>query len=448
MKKLVLMLTVAGLVFGLVGMARPSVRAQDNVEIVFAHIFTDDKRAAAVQAIADAFMAANPNITVTLQANTDSYDELFNSALLAAEQGNAPHLIQVDESLTQSAIDSGAFIAINEIATDEQAATLSDFLPQITDFYSVGGQLWGLPWNNSNPLLYFNKDIFTAAGLDPNAPPTTFDEVLSACEAIVAANIEGLEACANWPLVTWFPEQWMAMQGALVLNNDNGRTARASEIFLTAPEMLKIVEWWKTMRDNGYYIYSGKQQDYTGDAITFLSKKTAIHINSTAGLSNFIQFSGIQGFELGVAPLIRPSAEANQGLTVGGASVFVSAGYPEAETHAARDFAFFLTNTENIAFWHKESGYLPNRQSSIDMLEAEGWFESNPFYAIALEQLQNSELTPATAGLVVGQASQVRGIWLEAMQSILDGGADPAEAMGVAKGRIDEFLAEYNALFE
>jgi sn-glycerol 3-phosphate transport system substrate-binding protein len=425
-------------------------QAQDPVEIKFVHIFSDqqDFRSEVVLQIAQEFMAQNPNVTVTVEAPTSDYEELFNSALLAAEQGNAPHVVQVEESLTQLAVDSQLFVPISQVASEEQLADLEDYLPQVKAFFSVGEELWGLPWNTSTPLLYYNKNLFEAAGLDPNAPPTTFDEVLATCAAFQAAQLEGLDACMNWPLASWFPEQWMAMQNAVLVNNDNGRSARASEVLFTAPEMLNVLTWWQTMSDNDYYTYSGTPNDYNGDAIIFLGQSTAMHINSTAGVTLLKSFSAAQGFELGIAPLPLPSPEATNGLTVGGASLFISAGYSEAETQAAIDFAFFLTNTQNGATWHQGTGYFPNRQSTLDLLNEEGWFEANPDFAIGLQQVLDGQQNVATAGMVLGPAQQVRGFLIEAIQSVVDQGADPLEALEAAKGRADQALADYNALFE
>lgn len=424
--------------------------AQDQVEITFVHIFNNEQdfRAEVVQAIADEFMAQNPNVTVTVESPSADYGEVFNNALLAAEQGNAPNVVQVDESLTQIAVDSQFFVPISQAATEEQLAATADYLPQILEFFSVGGELWSLPWNTSNPLLYYNKDVFRAAGLDPESPPTTFAEMLDACAAIQAAEVEGVDACANWPVVSWFVEQWVAMQGANFLDNNNGRDARATEILLTSPEVRAVMDFWKTMADNDYYTYSGVAGDYNGEGIIFLGKSTAMHINSTAGLTLFKTFSQAQGFELGVAPLPLPNADATNGVTVGGASLFITAGFSDAETQAAIDFAFFLTSTENGAVWHQGTGYFPNRLTTIDLLESENWFEENPDFAIGLNQLLNSQTNPATAGMVLGPAEAVRDIVAETVQSIIDSGEDIDEALAAGKARADAEIQGYNALFE
>jgi sn-glycerol 3-phosphate transport system substrate-binding protein len=296
--------------------------------------------------------------------------------------------------------------------------------------------------------LYFNADYFRAAGLDPENPPTTFDELLSACEAILSAEIDGVSACINWPLVSWFPEQWLAMQDTVLLDNDNGRSGRATEMFLTTQPMVDIVTWWKEMADRGYYTYSGRSQDYTGEAIIFIGKSTAMHINSTAGLSNFISFAEQQEFELGVAPLPRPSEDADNGLTIGGSSLFISTGLSEAETQAALDLVFFLTNAESDALFHQDTGYLPNRASTIDALEASGFYDENPFFRIGIDQMLAVNDTIASRGMVLGTSSQARPMIEEAIQSVIDGGEDPTEALTAAKARIDADIADYNSLFD
>lgn len=428
-----------------------SLSAQDDpVEITFVHIFGSDpegdNRAAIIQQVAEAFMAENPNVTVNVQSSSTSYEETFNNALLAAEQGNAPNIVQVEEGFTQLAIDSGYFVAISDVASEEQLASLEDVLPTIRSFYNVGDTTWSVPWNSSNPLLYYNKTMFETAGLDPETPPATFADVVAACDSLMNSELE-LSACINWPMVSWFPEQWIAMQGGLFVNNENGRAERATEVLFDSPEMLKVVEWWKQLDDAGYYTYSGAIDDYNGEGIAFLSQQTAMTINSTAGLALFIRFSGIQGFGLGVASLPIPDEDATNGMTVGGASLWLSAGQSDAELQAANDFIWFLTNTENDILWHQGTGYIPNRMSAIEQLTADGWFDENPFYRVAVDQLANSNENPATAGGVVGPASEVRSYLLDAFQSIIDGDADPLEALQVAKSRANEELEAYNSFF-
>jgi sn-glycerol 3-phosphate transport system substrate-binding protein len=444
MKRLALLFTLALVILAF---AAPSAAQADRpIQIELVHIFggEQDSRSEVILAAAQAFMEANPDVGVTISSPSTDYTELFNAALLAAGQGNAPEIVQVEEGLTQLAYDSQLFLNLSEIASAEQLASLDDVLPQLINFYSIGGALWSMPWNASNPLLFYNKNIFTSAGLDPEAPPQTFDEITAACEQIMA-NVANLDGCINWPMVTWFPEQWLAMQNALFANNDNGRSARATEVLWETPEMLTITNWMRDLAQNGHYTYSGTPNDYNGEGIAFLSKKTAMTINSTAGITLFQRFSAVQGFELGVAPLPLPNADATNGGTAGGASLWITAGHSDAETQAAVDFVFFLTQTENDIAWHQGTGYFPIRQSSIGQLTDDGWFEENPAFAIGVAQLQAQAGSVANAGAVIGPAPEVRTALIQAFQSVVDAGEDPAEALAAAKAQADAALADYNA---
>ena len=165
-----------------------AVSAQETVELTFVHIFggEQDSRVEVLRAIADEFEAANPGVTITLQSPSTDYTEVFNAALLSASQGDAPTIVQVEEGLTQLAADSTFFVPVGSLASAEQLASLEDVLPVVRNYYAIGDDIWSIPWNSSNPLFFYNKNFFRAAGLDPDVPPATFADVTAAC-AIVAS---------------------------------------------------------------------------------------------------------------------------------------------------------------------------------------------------------------------------------------------------------------------
>lgn len=428
------------------------VSAQDDetITIDFVHIFSDDLRPLVIQEVIDAFEAENPHVKVNAYStNADSdYNEVFLSALDNADLGQAPSIVQVEEGLTRQAIDFGYFIPISEVASEEQLATLDDLLPTVLGFYEIEDELWGMPWNVSNPTLYYNRTAFEAVGLDPDVAPVTFEDILAACEALMSGETT-FTSCINWPMSTWFIEQWVAMQNEQFINNDNGRSARATETYFNSNIILDIMKWWDQLDANGYYSYSGRIGDMNGEGIAFLTQRTAIHINSSAGLSLFSNFAQ---FELGVAPLPLPHADATNGVTVGGGGLWIMADQTEEQIQASVDFIFFLTSTENDIKWHKGTGYVPIRQSSYEALTEEGYYEENPFYMVAVEQLANSQSNIASSGAVIGPSNEARAHLLAAFQLLLDG-AETSEDQIVtlldnAKSRADAELADYNRDFE
>ena len=114
----------------------------------------------------------------------------------------------------------------------------------LISYFTVNDTLWSLPWNNSTPLLYYNKDMFTAAGLDPETPPATWQELEADCAAIMAAN--AAPYCISMQIYGWYFEQWMALQGQELANNGNGRQDRATETNLTSDAAKAIMSSGRT----------------------------------------------------------------------------------------------------------------------------------------------------------------------------------------------------------
>lgn len=458
MKKLSILMVILSLVMGVVFVSS----AQDVIEIDFVHIFSDDVRPAVLQGIIDEYQTMNPNVKINAYStNSDSdYDEVFNSAMANADLGNAPTIVQIEDGLTQQAIDYGYFVPISDYATEEQMATLDDVFPSILGYFVEGDTLWSMPWNISNPVLYYNKNMFEAAGLDPENPPRTFEEINVACEAIMAA-IPQLRACINWAMSSWYVEQWLAMSNELFVNNDNGRSDRATEALFTTPTMLEIATWWDNLDGNGYFTYTGRLNDMNGEGATFLTGCagkamrggcTAMTINSTAGITLIQGYSRTLGFQLGIGRLPAPSESATNGVTIGGGSLFVSIDQSDEEIQAAVDFIFFLTNTENAAKWHQGTGYMPVRQSSFDMLIADGFYDENPFFRIAIDQLSETIPNPASAGAALGPNTAVKGELLTTFQELMNGQFDTPETilekLTAAAGRANNQMADYNRDFE
>ena len=443
MKKLVFLAIVVVMALALVIPAAP-IGAQDNVTIVFSHAFGDERRQGWVQDVANAYMAEHPNVTIELRV-ASSYRDNLNNALLASEQGDAPHIVQIFEVGTQLALDTGIFIPVSSVATPEQLATLDDVIQPVLNYYKLGDDVWSLPWNSSSPILYYNTEMFDKAGIAQ--PPATFGEVMDDCDILMGMKDElGLQACIGWPMHSWMVEQWMSEQNALLVNNDNGRTARATETNLDSDAMLTIFNWWKELADKGYYTYTGQFEDWNGSDAIFTGHQVAMHITSTADLANIIAAGEENGFTVGSAMLPIPDGVDRNGTVIGGASIWLTKDHPQAELDAAVDFMLFLGNTDNMVSWHKTTGYYPIRYSSIDALTQEGWFDQNPRFLVAFDQLTQTKVDYASGGALLGTFLETRTIIEQAAQSVIDGGEDPMSALQNAKAQADQTLADYNDL--
>jgi sn-glycerol 3-phosphate transport system substrate-binding protein len=370
-----------------------------------------------------------------------SYRETLQAAVLAARQGNPPHLVQLFEVGSQLATDSGIFKPIGEVG----GLDVDAYIEPVINYYTIEGSVNSIPFNSSSPILYANQQLMEEAGLDPETLPATFGELLDACAAIDEA---GLEAnCITFPLHSWFFEQWMAEQGALLVNNGNGRDARATEVLLDSEAAMRIGQFMADLSEGGYYSYTGTLEDWSGSEAIFAGQESVFFITSTADAGNITRAAADNGFDVKTGLLPIPDGVERNGVVIGGASVWLTDGHPQEELEVARDFALYMTNPENMVSWHKLTGYYPVVNESVDILESEGWFEENPNFAVAFEQLLDTVPNQATAGALLGSFLETRTIIGEALQRIYNGSASVEEAMSQAKAEADARLEEYNANF-
>jgi len=408
--------------------------------VEFWHTFGDAKRGDWIQARAEDYNKAHPGVKVVAVYKGIS-DETLQATVLAARQGKAPALVQVDGVSSQLALYSGIFVPVSSVGDVD----FGDYLKPVVSYYTLGGKVNSIPFNSSSPVLYFNKDLMVRAGLDPKNPPNTFAAILKTCAQFDAAKL-GVKCVALTPY-SWLFEQWMSEQNAQLLNNGNGRQGRATASNVDSAAGRKIFQFYKDLSDKGYLTNTGKLADTVGTNAIFSNQKALMTINSTAGLGNLLDAAKQNGFQMGVGVLPIPSGSGRNGVIIGGASLWVSksAAKPQAET--ALDFALFMTNTENMASWHKLTGYYPVRTSSVNLLRKQGWLKGNPLQLVAFNQLLRTQPNVANAGALTGANPQMRSIIEQSIQKVL-GGQGVAEVAKSANEQIGAALLEYNKNFK
>jgi sn-glycerol 3-phosphate transport system substrate-binding protein len=412
-------------------------------EITFWHAMTGTNAKVVTQLVAD-FNSTHPDIHVTEQNKGASYNDELNNVIAASQQGQGPNVAQIFDLGTPLAIDSGFFTPIeNVLSADQLSAVKADVVTPVLNYFSVGGKLNSMPWNNSTPLLYYNKDMFKAAGLDPEKPPATWQDLEADCAKLMAANVA--PNCISAQIYGWYVEQWMAVQGAELANNGNGRTARATETNLTSAAATDIFNFWKDLADKKYWVSTGKLEDGTGAKQIFNSKQAAIILESTGALAGFVTAAQSGGFQLGTGFYPSNATVDRVGVIIGGASLWIGAGHTDAENKDTVTFILWLESPEQMAKWHQGTGYLPISKSSQKLLTDQGWFDKNPGTKTAIDQLNATKPTSATSGALMGPFPQIRTIVEQTIQNVTNNGMSVADALKDAKTKSDQALADYNS---
>jgi len=425
----------------------------EPLEIRVSIAFTD-KRLDWTNERAAEFNALYPEYNVVIDP-VGSYNEVFQAAMLGAEQGNPPAIIQFYEAATQEARDAvlpngepfiksvtdalGGKTELNGVKV-----VLEDVVDAPRNYYALNGALQSVPWNTSTTIMFTNMSILAAAGV--SKVPETWAEVEIACAAIMVLD-DAPDGCIAWPNHSWLVEQTMAQQGELFVNEDNGRSARATEVYLASDGVIGYVQWWKDLYDAGYYLYTGKVRDWGGTTNLFNAQQVAMLLTSSSMATSLTDAGKEAGYEVKASFMPYNQDIPRKGNLIGGATLYLLNGLePDVETGALMFMNWFQT-PENSASWHKLTGYIPITQSAVDLLESEGWFATNPNYKVATLQLDDSEATPASLGPLVGNFMVIRDIFTAATEKIMVEDVDVVETMNTANEEANSALADYNLIY-
>lgn len=404
------------------------------VEIVWWHAMSGEL-GKAVDALVDAFNKSQNDVVVkaVFQGN---YDEELNKLKANLGTKNAPTLVQVYEIGSRFMIDSDA-IEPMQTWIDKDHFDISHLEPNILGYYTFDGKLYSMPFNTSNPILYYNKDMFRAAGLDPEKPPKTYEEFTEVAKQLTKNGVSG----ASFAIYGWFMEQFFAESGAELVNNGNGRDGLATESLLNSEAGINTLTWWKNMVDAGTMLNLGRKTDDTRQA--FGAGKVAMILDSTASLRGIVNGVGDK-FEVGTGFLPHPQAVTDGGVIVGGASLWMLKEKSEEEKAAAWQFIKFLTSPEIQAQWHINTGYFPITTKAYDLDIVKENMTKYPQFRTAVDQLHATPLNNATKGAVMGVFPEARQITERAMEEAINGQKSVKDALDQAAKEITQKIQQYN----
>ncbi|AFK19857.1 extracellular solute-binding protein [Haloferax mediterranei ATCC 33500] len=403
--------------------------------VQFWHAMSGSK-AMLLDSLVSEFNAEHDDIRVEAAAK-GNYRGTFDATLAAARSGMPPTIAQLYEIGTQRALDSGEFTPVESVLPG--TASANALVPEIANYYRHDGTLWSMPFNASNPVLYYNADAFRRAGLDPDSPPETFDDVTNAAATLTTNGTT--QYGATWANYSWFIEQWFAAAGECLFDAENGRHGASKHANFDGEAAATIFGWWRDLEQNGLLYDPGVEA--RGDARdAFLNGEAAMLIDSSSSTMSVIEGADANGFTAKVGKLPAPGSRS--GVVVGGASLWVADDVPDQQQAAAGEFLAWLTQPEQQARWHRQTGYFPVHQQTKQLLDRDGWFDEQPEFAVAFEQLAESEDTPATRGARVGPFTTVRTIISEGLSELFDG-RDLDRVLRQMNDQVSTRLSEYDS---
>jgi len=415
----------------------------DKVEMTMWHSMTRENETT-LQGLADAFNSAQDDVEVKL-VNQPSYDETNEKFRAGLTSGDLPDLIQMEDIFTQQMIDSQSVLPV-QACVDAENYDMSDFLPRVVDYYTVEDTLWPMPFNVSNPVLFYLKPTFEAAQLDPEDPPATFEELRATAQQLIDS--DAAQAGIALELSPWYIEQWFALENRPLVDNDNGRAARAETMNLDSDLGREIYEFLDGMVNDGLARSVGRNERGVDHLLALAQGDAAMTIGSSAAIGPALAVirSGeveLTEADIGIAPLPAPTDDPAGGTLVGGASLYlVGEGASDEQQAASWDYAKFLNDPETQATW-SETGYIPIRQTAVDLDPVPQLWQTTPGYRVAYDQILASETD--FGGPVIGAYFEAREAIVKSLERMFQENQAPEEAVRTADEEAEQQMQDYNS---
>ena len=372
---------------------------------------------------------------ITVEAEYQgSYDDALNK-LKSAQIGNmGADLVQVYEIGTRFMIESGWIVPMQSMVNADEYDT-SVLESNLAAYYTINDMLYSMPFNSSTPLMYYNKDMFDAAGI--TEIPDSLESIAQIGDKLLDS---GAQEVMSLGIYGWFFEQFIGKQGLEYANNGNGRTEAATAVaFDENGAAANILNEWKNLYDLGYAPNVGKGGD--AGLADFSAGKSAITLGSTASLKQILQDVGGK-FEVGTAYFPKVKSTDEGGVSIGGASLWALDNNDPKKLRATWEFVKFLISPESQAFWNAETGYFPVNVDAHDEDVFKENIEKYPQFETAIDQLHDS--APQYAGALLSVFSEARAIVESEIESMLNGNESVDEAVDSMASQINDAIEEYN----
>ena len=424
--------------------------ADGPVAITFWHGMTNELESALV-ALTDEYNASQDRVVVTLQ-NQTSYASAIDK-YIQSSQGSRPHLLQLPEFALQAFAQSGTFIPA-QACIEASGLDTSEFLERVTSAYIFEGIGWGMPFNVSNPVLYYNRKMFAAAGLDTETSPITLEELRSTSQQIVdsgAATFGMIFDSGPDSGGGWYLEQWFGRAGELYADNGNGRFAPATQVLYDNETGVELLTFVQDMVADGLAVNVGDNSSGSDAFLKMIDPADpgAMVIGTSAAIGAVFNALGgglapdLTTDDIGIGPMPGPSPE--PGAQVGGGSLWLVADKGDVEAAAAWDFVTFLTTAQTQSTWATQTGYVPIRQDAIDLEPLATTYATDPRLSVAYEQLLIRPDDVTANAPVLGPQREIRVATSRAVAAIM-AGADVASSLADAAAQSNALIATYNEL--
>ena len=411
--------------------ATAAVRAQAPVEVSFYYpVAVGGPITKLIDGFAADFEKENPGIKIK-PIYSGIYSDTLTKALTAVKSGQPPVTSILLSTDMYTLIDEDAIVPFDDfIKTPEDQAWLKSFYPAFMENSQTGGKTWGIPFQRSTIVLYWNKEMFKEAGLDPNRAPANWTEMQEYAQKLTKRDASG--KVTQWGIQipsAGFP-YWL-FQALAIENGVNLMNATGTETYYDKPEVIGALQYWIDLVKKSR-VHPEGIVDWGTTPKDFFEKKMAMMWTTTGNLTNVRTNAK---FDFGVAML---PAGKQRGSPTGGGNFYVFKKNTPAQREAAVKFIKWITIPQRAAQWGIDTGYVAVRADAWDTPAMKQYVAGFPAAAVARDQLPF-----AKAELSTHDNQRVTQALSDGLQAALTGTKTPEQAMKDAQREAERLLRPY-----
>jgi sn-glycerol 3-phosphate transport system substrate-binding protein len=404
-------------------------RAQTTEISFFYPVAVGGAIAKTIDGFAADFMKANPGIKVTpIYAGT--YQETLVKALTAHKSGTPPVTSVLLSTDMFTLVDEDAIVPIdNFVKTADDKAWLASFYPAFMMNSRTNGKTWGVPFQRSTVVMYYNKELFKEAGLDPNRPPQTWADLKTAATRLTKK--DGSGKVTQWGVQipsSGFPYwlfQTLTTTNGAILANEAGTQVKFDD-----PKVIEALQYWVDLGKAG--VHPPGVVEWGTTPKDFFEKKVAMMYTTTGNLTNV---KNNAKFDFGVAMI---PGNTRKGSPTGGGNFHIFKKATPAQQEAAFKFIKWVTQPERAAQWSMDTGYVAVSSAAYGTDTLRKYGRDFPPALVARDQLEHS-----VAEFSTHENQRVTKALNDGLQAALTGTKTPAQAMQDAQREADRILRAY-----
>jgi sn-glycerol 3-phosphate transport system substrate-binding protein len=409
----------------------PGAQAQAPVEVSFYYpVAVGGPITKVIDGFAADFEKENPGIRIK-PIYSGSYQDSITKALTAVKSGEPPVTSILLSTDMYTLIDEDAIFPFDDVAKSPQdQAWIKSFYPAFMENSQTGGKTWGIPFQRSTIVLYWNKEMFKEAGLDPNRPPASWNEMSEYAQKLTRRDASG--KVTQWGLQipsSGFP-YWL-FQGLAIQNGTNLMNPAGTETYYDRPEVIEAVQFWVDL-SRKHKVHPEGIVEWGTTPKDFFERKMAMMWTTTGNLTNVRNNAK---FDFGVAML---PAGKQRGSPTGGGNFYVFKKSTPAQREAALKFIKWVTQPARAAQWSIDTGYVAVLPAAYETPAMKKYVSEFPPAAVARDQLPF-----AKAELSTHDNQRVTKALNDGLQAALTGTKTPEAAMKDAQREADRLLRPY-----